>query len=77
MGGETQAQVQAPAPVDPAVESTAPAIAAGTIDAGSSRWIEYVRAYAKQHGVSYKRALKLAAPKWRSLKRRVSGLHPH
>ena len=47
------------------------------MEAGSSRWIEFARAYAKSHGISYKKALKMAAPKWRSLKRKVKGMSPH
>lgn len=75
MGGAAAAPVP---PVAALVPAPAPAtVEGGAMEAGSSRWIEYVRAYAKRHGVSYKRALKLAAPKWRSLKRRVGGLHPH
>ena len=73
MGGE--AGVAAALPADAVSSDMGPA--GGAMEAGSSRWIEFVRAYAKQHGCSYKRALKMAAPKWRSLKRKVKGMSPH
>ena len=68
MGGASEAPV--PATASATVEG-------GAMEAGSSRWIEFARAYAKSHGISYRKALKLAAPKWRSLKRKVKGMSPH